>query len=112
MRIVWDGVERDATPEEQAAIEAQRAGYRPVRLLPNLSPRQFNLMLLQIGLTWNDIQSKIDAMKDTQTRAVADVEFNRAGYFKRDHWLVKELAVVMGLSDIELDTMWSYAADL
>lgn len=87
--------------------------YSPPTIeLAHLSPRQFNLMLLQIGLTWADIQAEIDAMADPQTREVADVEFNKAGYFKRDHWLVNELAVELEFTDAELDTMWSYAADL
>lgn len=117
MLISKNGVLRDAAVEEESAILEQQLLDRDAPLFLSsyrrtLTPLQFNLMLLQLDMTWNDIQSQIAAIEDPQTRAVADVEFNRAGYFRRDHWLVKELAVAMKFSDTELDTLWSYAAEL
>lgn len=80
--------------------------------MPVLSPRQMNLMLVQIGMAWAQLQAQIDAIGDAEERQVADIEFNRATAFRRDHPLVAQLAIAFGFSDLEMDTMWVYAADL
>lgn len=85
----------------------------PPPLVPGpLTPRQFNLMLLQIGMTWQEVQDQIDAISDPAERAVADVEFNRATSFRRDHPLVVSLAASFEFTDLEMDTMWEYAGGL
>ena len=84
----------------------------PTRPLQNLTPRQFELMLLEIGIAWQDVLSAIDAQyaNDDMTRAQAHIEFGRALEFRRNHWAVDELATHLGFERDQLDALWRRAA--
>lgn len=98
------------------ARASETVDLRPVEevraALPPLSPRQLNLMLVQIGMSWAQVQARIDALTDPDERTAANIEFNRATSFKRNHPLVLSLAAGFDFAPAEIDTMWRYAADL
>jgi len=92
--------------QKTAEAEAQRRAS-----FPKLSPRQFELMLLQIGLAAADIEAQILLLPE-EDQPAALIEFRRANEYERYHWLVEPIANALGFTELEMDTMWRYAAAL
>lgn len=80
--------------------------------LPPLSPRQLRLMLLQIDLTEQDIEAQIALIADPAERAAAEIEWNWATQYLRNHWLVEQLADALEFEPAQLDALWAYASEL
>jgi hypothetical protein len=93
--------------EEIAAIE--EATRRP-RQAPPLSARQLRLGLVLNGFELNQVETAIDAIDDAQSRAIARVEWEYASLFERDHPLLIDVGVALGLSPEDIDEMWLRAA--
>lgn len=104
--VEWDG-------ETWAQIPTPLAPEpTPEPALPALTPRQFGMMLIYIGMDEADIETAINAIEDPQERALALVEFRKAGQYERDHPLVVSLSASLEFEATELDALWSYAAEL
>jgi hypothetical protein len=114
MRVVGQSIVGSATPTIQYDLEPipQPTEEELRANLPDLTPRQFNLMLLQIDMDWADIEAGIEAISDTSIRKVAHVEFNRANSFRRSHPLVVGLGSSLGFPAVQLDALWAAAGDL
>lgn len=84
----------------------------PPPLIPNLTPRQLCLMLLQIGMTSAMVDAAIASIPDPVAREVATVEWTKSTTYERHHPLVDQLAAGFGFTDSELDTIWTYAASI
>lgn len=81
--------------------------------MPTLTPRQVKLMLLNIGVAPEMIDAQIAAMTDAETRAVAQIEWSSATYFRRTHPLLLQIAAAIGLTDpVQVDALWLAALDL
>lgn len=92
--------------------EAALPYVAPAPTFPPLSPRQLRLMMLQIGLTDADVEAQIAAIPDPTERAAASIEWQWATRYDRTHPLVATLATALEFTDAELNSLWSYAADL
>lgn len=89
------------------AIPATPAPPAPV---PNqVSPRQFRLAMLQVGVSPSDVTTAIDAIADPVVKAAAQVEWEYAVVFERDHALIASLAASMGLSSQDVDNIFRIA---
>lgn len=104
----WAPAVVDQWTAEQAALAAEA----PSDPMPELTPRQLRLMLLQLSLTEASIIALIDAIEDEGERAAALIEWNWATRYERSHPLVAQLASAMDFTPEELDALWRYAADL
>lgn len=79
------------------SIEEQRESY------PHLTSRQFWLTALSIGVTKAQI---LAATTDPQIEVVV----NETTSFVRTDPAVSDLAGIMGVTDVELDSLWLWAA--
>ena len=52
------------------------------------------------------------ALPDAADRAVAEIEWEYASQFERDHPLIEQVGIALGLSPEQIDTMWQEALAL
>jgi len=83
---------------------------------PILTARQFWLAALELGITEQGLLSAIEDetnalyIADEIERAAAAIDIAKAQNFRRDYPLVDEMAEAFGLSSIEMDALWAWAA--
>lgn len=90
----------EPTPEELRAA------------MPPLTARQFLLGMIHAGVTETEVVAELDKIADPIDKAIAKVEWERAGQFERTHHLVVSLSATLGLTADQLDALWSFASDL
>ena len=73
---------------------------------PPISPRQARLAMLQAGLL-----DAVEAYITTQPKA-AQVEWEYANEIRRDHALLSGAATALGLTEAQIDDLFSLAATL
>lgn len=101
--LTWLGDEPQLTNEQ---ILATAAALRP--LLPPITRRQLRLTLLAHGLL-NQVAPAIAALSEP-TRSTAMIEWDDAREYQREHPLLGQLGAALGLTDEQIDVMWSEAA--
>lgn len=93
-------VMRELTPTELAA-----------RVPRSVSMRQARLALLQFGLLAN-IDAALAAIPGDLPRQAAQIEWEYAAAVERDSTLVQQLGGALGLTDQQLDQLFTLAASL
>lgn len=111
MHLVLDnGVERPATPEEVAEIEArQQEAQQPV-VPASVTMRQARLALLGAGLL-GQVAAAI-ATLESPHREQAEIEWEFSSEVYRNRPLVTMLGPKLGLTSRQLDQLFVAAADL
>lgn len=101
----YDPPPRVVTPEEQRKID-----------FPNLHPDQFWFGLRAAGYE-DDVREWVASLNDPDSPdydpvvwAWASSKLEFATFFERDHPLVLAAQQAIGISEAELDTLWSFAA--
>ena len=111
-RIHRDGIERDMTPEEVAEFVASLPGIQPP-LMPTITRRQLRLALLRLGVTGDQVEAQIAAMRGTPIeREAAMIEWQDATTYERNHHLVVALGAALGLTTAQIDDAWMEAATI
>jgi len=82
----------------------------PPVVMPELSPRQLRLALSRLGKL-QDL-AIIVASLPHQQREEAEIEWEYATSFRRDHPLIVHFAPILGLSEEETDALWLQAAQI
>ena len=93
------------TPPELPSVDPG-----PVALAP-LTARQLRLGLLQIGIKPADVAAAISALPEDQ-RDVAEIEWDYASEYRRDHPLIATLGASFGLTTEQIDDAWRDAMAL
>lgn len=83
----------------------------PVTLAP-LSARQLRLGLVGGGIALSSVEGAIAAIPDEQAKAVAEIEWQFASQFDRDHPLIEQVGTALGLTSEQIDSMWEAALAL
>ncbi|MCF1481653.1 MULTISPECIES: hypothetical protein [Rhizobium/Agrobacterium group] len=89
-------------------VEYQPPPVTPV--MPTLTPRQFWLAASRINVSKADVLALVDAMDDKQAAADLRIEITEAVSFERSNPAIDELAVLLGISGEQLDSLWVWAA--
>ncbi|MCF1448594.1 hypothetical protein FS815_17400 [Agrobacterium vitis] len=89
-------------------VEYQPPPVTPV--MPTLTPRQFWLAASRIDVSKADVLALVDAMDDKQAAADLRIEITEAVSFGRSNPAIDELAVLLGISGEQLDSLWVWAA--
>ncbi|WMT90173.1 hypothetical protein [Pelagibacterium sp. H642] len=102
-KIDWSQLVTREQREAEAAAAARRAEF------PNLEPDQFWGVLRatdyeQPLLDW------IAAIEDPVQRAFVSAKLEFAKYFERDHPLIEDARVALGIPKAELDDLWKFGA--
>ncbi|WP_288379843.1 hypothetical protein [uncultured Massilia sp.] len=112
MILVLDsGVERPATPEEQAEIEALRSIPAAAPVPQTVTRRQARQALLLAGLL-DDVPLAIETIPDETQRRLAQIEWEDSLEFVRTRPLVIQIAAAIGLDSDGLDQMFITASTL
>ncbi len=110
----WDSaldkqITRDATPAEEAAIEASRLLPPPVP--QSVTRRQARQALLLHGLLFN-VDPLIAAIPDATQRGLAQIEWEDSQDFERHRPLLVLIGTALGLDSAGLDALFIQAAAL
>lgn len=97
------------TPAEHDDMPA--APKQENALLP-LTARQLRLGLLSASILPAQVGAAIAAIPDDQQRAAAEIEWEYASQFERDHPLIEQVGTAFGLTPEQIDTMWEEALSL
>ena len=90
-----------------AEATALLAAQQPAPTVPQIvSPRQIRLAMTQTG-----IRSNVEAAVNAASQEVQDT-YHYATEFRRDDPLIPPLAKQLGITDAQLDQLWSLAATL
>jgi len=90
----------------------------PPQPAPVLTARQFWLAALELGITEQGLLAAISDLssplyiEDETERAAVAIDIAKAQSFRRDYPLVDEMAAAFGLSTVEMDTLWAWAAQI
>ena len=93
------------TPPEQPSVDPCPAALAP------LTARQLRLGLLNIGIKPADVTAAISALPEDQ-RDVAEIEWDYASEYRRDHPLIAALGASFGLTAEQIDDAWRDAMAL
>lgn len=107
-------------PVIRAAVEAWIADGKPVLPyeppppppLPPLSARQLRLGLVAAGIMPSQVDTAIAEIQDANDRAIAEIEWEYATQFERDHPLIDQVGAALGLTPEQIDDMWQAAIGL
>ncbi|CCE94655.1 conserved hypothetical protein [Sinorhizobium fredii HH103] len=80
--------------------------------LPPLSARQLRLGLVAGGFTLAQVSAVIDAMPEGAEKETARIEWEYATTFNRTHPLIASVGGALGLTDEQIDAMWTAALGL
>jgi hypothetical protein len=106
LKIIESGVERDMTPQEEAAMLADWAATAalPPRVPQAVTMRQARRALRLAGL-YDAIQPAIDALPEPQ-RTDAQIEWDYSSEVQRHNAFVGMLAGALALDDAALDALF------
>lgn len=94
-------------------IEAVRSNlWIQIARQAEVTPRQFQLSLLQIGVTPDDVEAALATIEDTMLRAAAQIEWRKATTIRRDHPLISQIAPLLGGTDELLDDIFLRALEI
>ncbi|MDX3929089.1 MAG: hypothetical protein QHC90_25225 [Shinella sp.] len=80
--------------------------------MPSLTARQLRLGLLANGYAPSQVADAIATMPDGEDREKAQIEWEYATTFDRTHPFIASVAVIIGLTDEQIDDMWVQALPL
>ncbi|WP_373413718.1 hypothetical protein [Ensifer aridi] len=80
--------------------------------MPQLTARQFRLGLVSSDITPSQVQACLEAMPQGIDRDKALIEWEYATTFNRMHPLIATVGAALGLTDEQIDAMWTAAIDL
>ncbi|WP_434156457.1 hypothetical protein RWA02_00060 [Sinorhizobium meliloti] len=98
--------------KEQTQIVAFALACHLRASLPSLTTRRLRLGLLNNGFTPSQVTAAIEAMQEGPEKEVAKIEWEYATTFNRMHPMIGAIAAALGVSDDQIDAMWSTSADL
>lgn len=110
-----DDVEQHGRDLYTQALEGTVAPYVPPTaeesraLSPPITRRQLRLALVRNGISLTMVEATIAAIPDQQERDEATIEWADASSFERLHPLVLSVGSSLGLSEAQIDTMWTQA---
>lgn len=81
-------------------------------MLPHLSARQIRLGLIGLGIDLTLVTAAIADIEDTAARQAAEVEWQYASQFERDHPLIALVSDALGLTAEQVDGAWEAASRL
>lgn len=80
--------------------------------MPPLTARQFRLGLVNANISPAQVTATIAAMPAGPDRDKAQIEWEFATTFNRMHPLIATVGAALGLTDVQIDAMWTAAVSL
>jgi len=105
-----------ATISTAAARATEAAAVARKEAFPNLEPDRFWFALRAAGYD-DDLLAWVASMNDPDNPncnpvdwAAASAKLEYAKHFERDHPLIQAAADAIGITEVELDALWQFAA--
>lgn len=106
---LWD-MAQDMAAVQMPPLEPEP---EPEPSLAPLTARQLRLGLVAAaGILPSQVDTAIAAIPDEAARAVAEIEWEYASQFERNHPLIEQVGTALGLTTEQIDTMWQAAMAL
>lgn len=80
--------------------------------LPAITKKALRLTLIRNGITLSSVRARIEAIENELERDEALTEWDDSESYERMHPLLIMVAVSLGLTDEQIDTMWLQAIDI
>jgi hypothetical protein len=109
--ILDSGIERAATPEEVAEIEARQQQAAAPEVPQQVAMWQARAILIEDDLL-DDVNAALAAIPDEKARKLAQAKFEYSSTVRRDDPLVTQVIPQLGKSEAEIDAMFTRAAGL
>lgn len=101
----------EGTSEEVWAEKLAPYAIAPVRVIPDVTPRQFRQALIMSGVTLQQIEDALDGLSEP-TRSMARIEWEYSLAFQRSRPLVAQVGQMLGWTSEQLDALWILAGGL
>lgn len=88
------------------------AFLNPPQPAPPITKRQLRLSLVRNGISLESVDAAINAMPDGLQKAEAQIEWDDASYFSRNHPTLLLIAEALGLNSSQVDVMWQEAVQI
>lgn len=98
--------------EALAKFAAEQAERDEVAKRGPLTARQLRLGLVNNGFSLAQVEAAIGALPEGADKEKAQIEWQYAGEFNRDHPLLVAIAAQLGISTEQFDVMWAEARKL
>jgi hypothetical protein len=85
------------------------AFLNPPEVLPPITKRQLRLTLVRNGISLETVEAAIASMPEGLEKEEAQIEWNDASTFNRDHPTLLLIAAALGLTEAQIDAMWAEA---
>lgn len=85
------------------------AFLNPPEVLPPITKRQLRLTLVRNGIALSTVETAIASMPEGLPKEEARIEWADASTFNRNHPTLLLIAVVLGLTEEQVDAMWREA---
>lgn len=79
------------------------------KIFKPLTATTLRLTLLQAGITRKTVEAAIAAIPDDMAREAAEIQWEYATEYHRDHPLIEQLGGALGLKPDQIDAMWQAA---
>ncbi len=104
-RLQWIG------PGKKPSRRAIEAVVIPPKL-PPLTARQLRLGLIAAGISLASVEATIAGIEDATDREIAQVEWEYASQFQRDHPLIEQVGTALELTPEQIDAAWLAAVEM
>lgn len=111
MRVLEDGIYRDATPKEIAEAAARENEPVAIEVPQQITAGQGREALYNVGLFAN-VQPAIDAIEDADTKWRVQNAWDNRPTWERQSPFVAMMAGILGLNDEQADELFIAAAAL
>lgn len=93
--------------QEKLAVYAQQ----PVKIIPDVTPRQIKQALILSGVSLSAIETALNTLSEP-TKSLAIIEWQESNMFVRNHPLVLAVGQMLGWTSQQLDDLWLFAGTL
>jgi hypothetical protein len=105
-------VKEPLTVEEEDLLESTVLNYDDVSSLKHtVTPRQLRTALIVSGHSMGSIEAIINTMPEPN-KSLALIAWEYASVYERSNPLVNQLGAALGLTQLEIDTVWRLAGTL
>lgn len=101
----------DDTPEEIWESRLAQFSKAPVKIIPDVTPRQMRQALILSGVSMEAIDTALNGLSEP-TKSLAKAEWEYSLSFQRNRPLVQQVGQMLGWTSEQLDALWEFAATL
>lgn len=80
--------------------------------MPTITRRQLRLSLVRNGISLASVDAAIAGMPEGQAKTEAQIEWADAASFERLHPTLTMIGAALGLSEAQIDAMWTQASSI